>query len=276
MKKLITIILISFLLIVSILLFNNRTYEHKKIAINVKNYTDSQKNIISEIDQKGKKIMLSNVNYNHLSFPILYYHCVSDDIFGMDELFVSPEEFDNQMNYLYKNNFDVITFSDIANVNIYKKPIIITFDDGYENNYTEAYPILKKYNFKASIFLTYNFIGRKNYLSKKQITKMTNLINFQGHTLNHLDLRTLSKKELEDELVLSKQKLSDLTNQKINVFAYPTGYFNDTVIDMTKKNYDYAVTNQSGLFSLQKDNFLIKRIYIPRNVSIQTFSNKLH
>jgi peptidoglycan/xylan/chitin deacetylase (PgdA/CDA1 family) len=276
MKKL-KLIFIS-LSILMLFLFFVKIIINKPSNLNVitSNNNISSKNYNNLIDSLEINYPSSQKKYSHDSLPILYYHCVSDNIFGIDELFVSPSNFEKQMDYLSKSNYTVITFDEIKYISSIEKPIIITFDDGYENNYTEAYPILKKYNFKASIFITYNSIGKKNYLNKDQIKKMCDLINFQGHTNTHPDLRTLNKEQLIYEIIESQNNIKSLTGQKVNIFAYPIGYYNDEVLKITKENYDYAVTNQGGLFyPNSNNNFLIKRVYIQRDLEIDDFSNKI-
>ena len=193
----------------------------------------------------------------------------------MAELFVAPQEFRAQMDYLKKNNYDVIGFEDIKNIQRYKKPIIISFDDGYKNNFLEAYPILKEYNFPASIFLATNFIDKENYLSEADIKKMCDLIQFESHTVSHPDLRQLTQTELEFEFSESQKIIEALTGHKSTSFAYPSGYFNLQVIAILKKYYDYAVTTQSGLYNTQSDHFQIKRVYVPRGTTLLKFETRL-
>ena len=226
-----------------------------------KQKTDTSKNA-NLLTGPGKKV------------PILYYHCVSNDIFGIDELFVSPTEFEKQMKYLYENNFNIITFDDLRNLGSINNPVILTFDDGYENNYTHAYPILKKYNFKATIFLIVNSINKKNFLKEDQIKSMLGLINFQSHTLTHPDLRTLDNEEIEYEISESIKTIEKITSQKSNVFAYPIGYYNENVLKITKKYFNYAVTNIGGLYYNNIDNYEIKRVYIPRSLTLNKFIEK--
>jgi len=208
--------------------------------------------------------------------PILYYHCVSDKIFGLEELFVSPGEFAKQMKFLQDNNYNVITFADLDKIASIKNPVLITFDDGYENNYLEAYPILKKYGFPATIFINTNSLNQKNKLKESQVKKMRDLISFQSHTLSHANLTQLSNSALESELSASKKVLERLTGQKVNVLAYPHGAYNKRVIFAAKKYYQYAVTNKGGLYNtISSDKYTIRRVYIPRDLKIEGFARKI-
>lgn len=211
---------------------------------------------------------------NKFHVPILYYHSVTDNIFGIEELHVSPQKFDEQMKYLKDNNFDVITFDELEKANYYNNPIMITFDDGYLNNYTEAYPILKKYNFRATIFICTSYIDQPDMISKENMKEMSNLINFQSHTLSHPDLDKLSQTKIEEELSKSKDIISEITGKQVNSIAYPTGKYNKTVIEITKKYYKYGLLNVGGIYN-GSNNYEIKRVYIPRNLTLTNFIKKL-
>ncbi|MDP4093313.1 MAG: polysaccharide deacetylase family protein [Bacillota bacterium] len=208
--------------------------------------------------------------------PVLYYHAVDDIINGVEELFVSPAEFEQQMKYLKDNNYTVISFDELPMADKYKNPVIITFDDGYEDNYTNAYPILKEFNFKATIFLCTNVIDKPQYLKKDQISNMSDLISIQSHTISHTKLSTLKIGDLDKELEGSQKILTDLTGKPVNVIAYPFGDYNKTVLQETKKYYSYAVTIDKGFYYKNNDRYQIKRIYVPRELDIKGFAEKIN
>ena len=206
---------------------------------------------------------------------ILNYHGVNDETFGIEDMFVRPSEFEKQMQFLKDNNYTVISFHDFKNVANIEKPVIITFDDGYEDNYTKAYPILQKYNFKATIFVCPEFFNKTYYLTTELIKSMTGLIDFQSHTLTHPDLTSLSDEQLDKELSESKTIIEQLTGQKVNALAYPTGYFDERVKSVAGKYYDYAVKIGGGIHYTGEDNMQMKRIYISRELDIEGFKAKL-
>ncbi len=207
--------------------------------------------------------------------PVLYYHAVDDNIAGLEELFVSPSEFEKQMAFLKDNHYTVITFDQIHQFKEIQNPVIITFDDGYENNYTQAYPILKKYGFNATIFLTTGFMDKPLFLKKHQVEEMKGLINFQSHAVTHPHLTDLNQEKMEFELSESKKILEALTGGEVNAFAYPFGDYNSKVLTMTKKYYKYAVLNEGDIYR-EGDNLLeIKRVYIPRALDLQGFKKKI-
>ena len=208
--------------------------------------------------------------------PVLTYHCIDNIVWGYKPMFVPVKAFDEQMKYLNEQGYTAITFKDLENIDKISKPVIITFDDGYENNYTNAYPILKKYNMKATIFVISSTIEHQKYLKIWQIKEMQNLIDIESHTVSHHYLDKLPKKEIENELVRSKEYLQSLLNTKIDVLAYPYGSFNDKVIKIAKKYYKYAVTTNPGEFCYKHANdYKIKRISIHNDVTLEKFISLL-
>ena len=137
---------------------------------------------------------------------------------------------------------------------------MITFDDGYENNYTKAYPILKKYNFKATIFLISERVGTPNHLTIDQMNIMKDLIDFQSHTETHAHLTEISVQQVDNELKNSKIQLETLLNTSISAIAYPYGNYNQQVIDVAKKYYKYGFAGNGIIFNCNDTDYKIKRI----------------
>ena len=110
------------------------------------------------------------------SVPVLMYHAVSDETWGVTELFVRPSEMEAQLQYLQENGFTPIFFSDLSHVEDFEKPVLLTFDDGYKNNYEELFPLLQKYNMKATIFVvTGNLDKNPNFLTWDQAREMVQI-----------------------------------------------------------------------------------------------------
>ncbi len=256
------------------------TEQSKENNIEKEDTEESKENDVEKNKNDHKETDKPNLDEEKLAvqyLPILYYHAVGDDVFedALPELFVSPSDFRDQMQYLKENDYDVITFDDIPDLHKYPNPVIITFDDGYENNYTKAYPILKEFNFPAVIFIVNNFLDSGEYLKTNQIKEMSDLIHFESHSVTHSDLTTLDAQSLEKELTEPKALIKELTGRDSTAFAYPTGFLNQKVVDAVKSHYDYAVTNTGGLFDTLGDLYRIKRVYIPRNTSIEQFETRL-
>jgi peptidoglycan/xylan/chitin deacetylase (PgdA/CDA1 family) len=215
---------------------------------------------------------LHNSPTNLKGIPILTYHCIDDNVWGDKPLFVSPGIFDEQMQYLKSQGYTAITFNELNRIDTLKNPILITFDDGYEDNFINAYPILKKYGLKATIFLIENKIGKPKHLTLKQIKQMHDIIDFQSHTMTHPHLAKLSSAKINYELSESKKKLEYLLKKKINVIAYPYGSYDERVIKLAKKYYTYGLTVHFGRFSKSlSDDFQIKRISIANQTHFSEF-----
>jgi peptidoglycan/xylan/chitin deacetylase (PgdA/CDA1 family) len=182
---------------------------------------------------------------------------------------VTPAEFERQIIMLKNAGFETISpekfvaYMRREPVELPEKPILITFDDGYEDNYTKAFPILKQHGFSAVVFMVGVNIDRDKRLSSKQIQEMSAYgIAFGGHTLTHRDLTTLSGRELQQEVGDIKQKLSQITRKDIDLFSYPYGYFNLGAWEKTEAaDYQAAFTVLPGLNTPDRDNiYLLRRI----------------
>jgi peptidoglycan/xylan/chitin deacetylase (PgdA/CDA1 family) len=163
--------------------------------------------------------------------PILMYHHVSAKPaknaldFGLT---VKTPDFAAQMDYLAKNGYHPITLTDIFDHLYYgmvlpKHPIVISFDDGYEDNYTDAFPILQKHHFVAEINIITGMIGH-SYLTWDQIRQMAAAgIEIGSHTIHHISLASASAQTAEQELLDSKATLEKKLNMPIQFFCYPSG-----------------------------------------------------
>lgn len=206
-----------------------------------------------------------------INIPVLMYHSINNNAIGIDDLSVTSKLFEEQMQYLSNNGYTPIYFDQIKQASQYKKPILITFDDGYEDNYTNAYPILKNYNFNATIFMITKAIDQIGYLSKSQIQEMGDLISFQSHTVDHVKLNRFSLKKINFECAESKNTLSQITGKPVYVISYPNGCFNDGVINIASKYYSYGVTTLVGFNTSSTEKFEIRRFGISRSYDMNKF-----
>jgi peptidoglycan/xylan/chitin deacetylase (PgdA/CDA1 family) len=211
-----------------------------------------------------------------VKIPILYYHAIADETFGIEQMFVRIQEFDDQMRYMKDNGYQCVTFDDLDHLRDFKKPFMITFDDGYEDNYTNMYPILKKYGFKATVFLVPLYVDKNRYLKTSEILEMRELVNFQSHTLTHDYLTTLSYEEIERQLRDSKSQIEALTGQIVTAIAYPVGDYDDRVLEIAARYYRYGLLMGGGLYYHTGEDLLrMNRVYIPRGLDIADFKFKI-
>ena len=186
------------------------------------------------------------MSFNH-KIPILTYHSIMDG----DEQSVSVKSFKKQMCLMKKMGYQTIKFNELDNDNS-KKKFIITFDDGYENIFLNALPILKQLNFTAICFFVVNKIGHYNeWDADNPNYKMIKLMNFEqinewllsgfdigSHTMDHLNLKKLNYEEKIKQIIKPIKIFNDKFNIKIDSFAYPFGSYDDESINIVKENYD--------------------------------------
>ena len=205
--------------------------------------------------------------------PVLMYHSVSDTPIGIPALSVKPADFDRQMQLLRDDGFTPICFPELARAGDYKKPVLITFDDGYYDNYSEAYPILKKYGFHATVFMVSGNIGAPNFLNGSEILEMSDLVSFQSHTVHHYRLPDLDRDSLDRELSQSKAAIEALTKKPVVAISYPEGHYSKAVLKLVPKYYDYAVTTKYGYWRDGMDRYQIRRLAIGRDTTLKCFSH---
>lgn len=220
---------------------------------------------------------------------ILMYHSVNNN----NVLFtVKPADFKRQLAYLKQNNFNVIALAELLDLSasgqkIPKKTIVLSFDDGYQDNFTEAWPILKRYGFPATIFLPTAYIGKTmnnsqnqplSIMTEEQIKELaeSDLIEFGSHTHTHPRLEKISDDEFRQELLQSKKTIEELTGRTSIFFAYPKGYFHASFPEILKDcGFRCAVTVREGLFSPVDDKYQLKRNFIYSAGGFSQFKGKL-
>lgn len=205
--------------------------------------------------------------------PVLMYHAVDDNPWGIAELFVSPSSMEKQLQYLTENGCDTIFFEDLYHIEDYDKPVILTFDDGYEDNYTQLFPLLQKYNAKATVFVINQYVDTDYYLTTEQIREMADsgLVSIQSHTVTHPHLDELSLEEQRIELEQSRLLTARLSLREPFVLCYPTGRYNDDTLQIIGKTYHFGIKMTGELYNTGRSPFEINRYYISRNTSSYQF-----
>ncbi|MBE6932545.1 MAG: polysaccharide deacetylase family protein [Ruminococcaceae bacterium] len=209
--------------------------------------------------------------------PILMYHAVSDDMWGIPELFVSPSEMEKQLAYLVENGYDPITFEDIQYIDQYDKPVILTFDDGYDDNYLELFPLLQKYNAKATVFVIANAFEMNHKLNKEQVREMSDsgLVSIQSHGMTHHDMNVMGEEELHYELGESKRILTEVTGKEVFVLCYPTGKYSDLTLEIGREYYKFGTKMNGKLCNTSEDPMLMNRYYVSRYTTLDEFAAML-
>jgi len=157
------------------------------------------------------------------------------------------------------------------------KPIILTFDDGYKDNFEYAYPILKKYSFQGTFFIVTGLVGTKGYLTWDDIGEMAKGGMFiEAHGSTHVDLTLLSNDGIAQQVTEAMQAFQTHIHAIPRVYCYPAGKFNQTVINILReKGYRAAVSTRYGCVHYQDDLFQLRRVRISGSDSLSTFNSRI-
>lgn len=203
-------------------------------------------------------------------FPILEYHAITATPDTLSEIYsVPPAEFSAQLDYLQENGYTTITLNDYIRARRYgkplpEKPIVLTFDDGYADNYTEMLPILEAHGMTAVVYVVTNFLGKNGYLTFEQVQDMQRRgIEIGIHGADHIPLTILDGEFLDNQIRKSKIWLEWSGLEPIGSLSYPNGAYDERIIEMLKaENYLTAVTGDVGLNSLEIDPYKLRRVHI--------------
>jgi peptidoglycan/xylan/chitin deacetylase (PgdA/CDA1 family) len=200
-------------------------------------------------------------------------------------LTVTPEAFEAQIKYLADNGYHTIYFADLAayfnaGAPLPAKPIILTFDDGWIEQYTIVYPILRRYCLVGTFFPPVNWVNNgdgKQVISWAMIEEMSRGgMEFGSHTLNHHLLSRLTEKQIMEQLVGSKAQLEKHTTRPVVALAYPGGASNKLAVSLVPQaGYSAAVGIIAGVEQARADLFLLHRITIPYSADLKTFEARI-
>ena len=223
--------------------------------------------------------------------PVLMYHHVGPVQPGAyPALTVAPERFEKQMSWLKRNGYTTIRTADwlawcLEGKSLPPKPVLLTFDDAYADLVEYAFPVLRKHDFTATVFVVTGEIGGENSWDKKSGSAAIRCMNvdeikrwsgegieFGAHTRTHLDLTTLSEHELEEEIAGSGRELAVILGKIPSSFAFPFGAYNSIVQERVKKSYQLAFTSDEGLNDLTTHPHSLRRIMIQTRHSLLDFA----
>ena len=226
-------------------------------------------NALNTIKVKGK------VNSVVHSFPVLTFHAIEDQ---PSVISFPPQVFERGMAKLNEKGYQTIGLMKVIECLRQKKPFpdrsfTITFDDGYQTVYQEAFPVLQRYGMSATVFLT---VGRKGdetakdhlpslqgrpMLSWQRIREMQRYgIEFGAHTCAHPDLTRLPLKQVEMEIYDSKAILEDALGAQVASFAYPYGRYDSRIKKIVEKGFVCACSDKLGLVHSHSDPYALERV----------------
>jgi peptidoglycan/xylan/chitin deacetylase (PgdA/CDA1 family) len=221
--------------------------------------------------------------------PILMYHRVEDPPPGADvyrrDLSVSPAKFQAQLRYLAQHGYHSITLNDLALYLTVGKPlppnpIILTFDDGYADAYTAAFPLLEEHGFVGTFFLVTAYLDNQDpdFLSWAEVEEMHAAgMRFEPHSYDHPDLRNRGFQYLVFQTLGPKQAIEARTGEPCRFFAYPAGRYDQYVIDVLRsEDYWGAVLTAQGATHGTGDLFLLHRVRVSGGDSLEDLIVKLN
>jgi peptidoglycan/xylan/chitin deacetylase (PgdA/CDA1 family) len=200
----------------------------------------------------------------------MYHHVgplpPNPDLFRRD-LTVSPEVFEGTLKRLAADGVETATMADLfehfaGGTALPRKAAILTFDDGYDDNYAHAFRLLKQHGMVGTFFVTTDFVERPGYLTWGQIAEMADAgMEIAAHSTNHADFTVIGPNELRRQLQEPKALLEQATGQKIRFLAYPAGKYNAAVMAATRAaGYEAAVTVLHGTRHTPSGAFELRRV----------------
>jgi peptidoglycan/xylan/chitin deacetylase (PgdA/CDA1 family) len=223
-----------------------------------------------------------------LHVPILMYHYISTppadaDIYRKD-LSVTPERFESHLRYLVDAGYEVVTLDDLLYAltqgrPLPAKPVILTFDDGYEDNYLNAFPLLQKHGMIGHFFVISDFVsaGRPEYMSWEQIEEMAAAgQRFGSHSRDHPALAGKSVDYLVWQALGGEEAIQEHLGYHPRWVSYPSGSYDQRVMDIYKSaNYWGGLSTRQGATHTLEEIFELRRVRVRGSYSAQDLANLL-
>ncbi|WP_235941417.1 polysaccharide deacetylase family protein [Paenibacillus puerhi] len=215
-----------------------------------------------------------------IAIPVLNYHSIGKK--PGSTLVLDPELLASQMAYLAKEGYTPVTMADFMLILERKsvkpdKPVLLTFDDGYTDNYELAMPILKQYGFPATLFMSPGAVGEPGYVTWEQAGEMKEAgWDIQPHGMTHPRLSKLSAARQREEITEASRLIEEKLGVKSVAFCYPYGDFNkETLAILKEQGFRYAFTIEQGLATSRQAPLQLKRIYVNGQDSLKQWASKL-
>ncbi len=229
-----------------------------------------------------------------MNIPILLYHSISKEVAPPFRRWaVKPERFSEQLSFLRAEGYTPLTVAQLvvttSQRNLPKRPVVVTFDDGLADFYTDAFPLLKKHDFVATLFLTTDYIGKTSrwlaaegegdrpMLSWEQVKEVDRCgVECGAHTRTHPQLDTLCTAQARDEILGSKGALEHNLGKPVVSFAYPHGYHSTVTKRLVKQaGFSAACAVKHAMSNQTNDPFALARIIVEADTDLPTFKNLL-
>ncbi len=219
--------------------------------------------------------------------PILMYHYIRElppntpDKLGYG-LSIAPKLFDAELAYLASQSYTSVSMDDVvrhmkSGTPLPAKPVVLSFDDGYADFYTAAWPLLQKYHFSATVYLVVDFLGKPGYMSWQQAQELKAAgVEIGAHTLDHVDLAKLSPAQARTQIAGSRTALQQRLSAPVDTFAYPSGQFNtETPKLVAEAGFSSAVTTAFGDKHTTDKLMIMPRVRVPGGIRLQDYAANL-
>lgn len=271
MKKIISI---SFVILLFLVAGTNFYFKNNK---KIETQINTKTNPINTIPSSTDPIKL--VNQPPVRVPILVYHSVrpyyKDEPNSKKIYTVEIDNFVKQLQYIKSQGYITINFDDLVNYfkgkQLPTKPIIINFDDGLENQYTNAFPLLKKEGMTATFFIYSNAIGHKNFLTWEQVKELSDAnMTIGGHSKSHPYLwKITDPSKLKEEIADNKKIIEDRIGKTLTTFAYPFGlYKSNTIAAVKAAGYITARTGYERATHTKKELYTLHSIQVSNDLKM--------
>ena len=217
-----------------------------------------------------------------LSVPVIFYHHVEPmaqaTTAGHAQLTVDSEKFESHMQYLNDRGYTSITAEELVtavttHTSLPGKPIVVSIDDGYSDIYNYAFPILKKYNIKTSLFISTGLLGNSGYMTWENLREMvgSGLVSVYNHTWSHYSLGRGDSSKIAYEIDTAQGQFQEYLGKKPTIFAYPYGITSQAAVDVLQKSgFAGAFTTASSWYQCDSRLYFLPRIRIG-NASLSYF-----
>jgi peptidoglycan/xylan/chitin deacetylase (PgdA/CDA1 family) len=222
-----------------------------------------------------------------LKLPVLVMHHVKWDRPGDNPtelgLTIHPVQFRQEVRYLAIHRFHTVSAARVVSVltgsgSLPSRPVVLTFDDGYADMFTNVYPVLRARHMTATFFVCPGLIGKRRYLTWKQVAVMARHgMDIEAHTMTHPDLTTVPAAQQWREIRGSREVLRSRLHVGASVFAYPYGAYNASVLENVRRaGYRGAFTTRQGWHLLRGTRYQLPRVYVDRDDSLAQFAARLN
>ena len=207
---------------------------------------------------------------------ILTYHSIDE---SRSKISIAPSDFVRQMRFLKEHHYEVLSLSHLSTLlktssRFPRNAVVLTFDDGYQNTYLNAFPVLQDYGFPATVFIATQFCGKKNdwpqpdftvpslpMLSWKEVEEMGRYhVEIGAHTHSHPNLIELPQIEMEKEVLTSKRKIEEKTGNPCRFFAYPFGKAEGRMKGFVASEFIAACSTRLDRVTPRSDIHLLERV----------------